>query len=156
MHFQAQRRTGGTGLGLYSLSKRMESLGGNCGVADRSDGASGSCFWITIPFKPDESVVEVEGMSMRSIENSARTKLDIHAEKNPTGRVASTDMNSLMSGFIHRESDGMIDVMSVRSRAQHSGLKILLVDDSNLIRKATGRSLAAEGYHVEVAQHGAE
>jgi CheY-like chemotaxis protein len=35
-------------------------------------------------------------------------------------------------------------------------LRVLLVDDSILIRKATSRSLLKVGHHVEVAQHGAE
>jgi hypothetical protein len=45
-------------VGLYALAARMKSLGGNCGVAGRLDGQSGSCFWITIPFKPDETLEE--------------------------------------------------------------------------------------------------
>ena len=35
---QAQKMTGGTGLGLYSLSKRQQALGGAYGVHDRRDG----------------------------------------------------------------------------------------------------------------------
>ena len=51
---QAQRMAGGTGLGLYSLSKRIEALGGSNGVSDRSDGKQGSMFWFTFPYRPDE------------------------------------------------------------------------------------------------------
>eukprot|EP00969_Alexandrium_andersonii_P052145 2289758-Alexandrium_andersonii.AAC.1 len=39
---QAQRLAGGTGLGLFSLAKRIEALNGKCGVAARSDGQQGS------------------------------------------------------------------------------------------------------------------
>jgi signal transduction histidine kinase len=42
---QAQRLAGGTGLGLFSLSKRIEALGGLFGVDDRKDGKRGSNFW---------------------------------------------------------------------------------------------------------------
>ena len=52
---QAQRMAGGTGLGLYSLSKRVEALGGSNGVADRPDGKQGSMFWFTFPYRPDRS-----------------------------------------------------------------------------------------------------
>ena len=51
---QAQRMAGGTGLGLYSLSKRVEALGGSNGVSDRTDGRQGSMFWFTFPYRPDE------------------------------------------------------------------------------------------------------
>ena len=52
---QAQRLAGGTGLGLYSLAKRMEALGGSCGVSSRPDGKPGTLFWFCIPYKPDEA-----------------------------------------------------------------------------------------------------
>ena len=52
---QAQRMAGGTGLGLYSLSKRIEALGGSNGVSDRPDGKQGSMFWFTFPYRPDEA-----------------------------------------------------------------------------------------------------
>jgi CheY-like chemotaxis protein/signal transduction histidine kinase len=51
---QAQKRAGGTGLGLFSLSKRVESLGGACGITDRCDGKRGCRFWFTVPYRPDE------------------------------------------------------------------------------------------------------
>ncbi len=50
---QAQRLAGGTGLGLYSLAKRMKALHGSYGVRKRKDGKQGSLFWFTVPYKPD-------------------------------------------------------------------------------------------------------
>jgi signal transduction histidine kinase len=52
---QAQRRAGGTGLGLFSLAKRIEALSGTFGVRDRDDGKQGSCFWFAFPYLPDKS-----------------------------------------------------------------------------------------------------
>jgi signal transduction histidine kinase len=50
----AQRMAvGSTGLGLYSLSKRVEAIGGSCGVSDREDEKEGSTFWFTFPYRPD-------------------------------------------------------------------------------------------------------
>ena len=46
----------GTGLGLFSLAKRVEALGGHYGVRNRPDGVQGSIFWFAIPYKPDEMV----------------------------------------------------------------------------------------------------
>ena len=51
---QAQRLAGGTGLGLFSLAKRVEALHGQYGVSRRPDGTQGSLFWFTIPYRPDE------------------------------------------------------------------------------------------------------
>jgi CheY-like chemotaxis protein/signal transduction histidine kinase len=52
---QTQRLAGGTGLGLYSLAKRIEAIHGQYGVKTRKDGKSGSVFWFSIPYLPDES-----------------------------------------------------------------------------------------------------
>jgi signal transduction histidine kinase len=41
---QTQRLTGGTGLGLFSLAKRIDALNGKCGVSRRKDGKQGSLF----------------------------------------------------------------------------------------------------------------
>ena len=52
---QTQRLAGGTGLGLYSLAKRLEALQGYYGVMKRRDGKCGSLFWFAVPYKPDEA-----------------------------------------------------------------------------------------------------
>ena len=54
---QAQRMTGGTGLGLYSLFKRVVALGGDCGVKARRDGTPGSSFWFSFPYRPDTTAI---------------------------------------------------------------------------------------------------
>mmetsp|Transcript_8270 Transcript_8270/g.15589 ORF Transcript_8270/g.15589 Transcript_8270/m.15589 type:complete len:765 (-) Transcript_8270:230-2524(-) len=158
---QANRRTGGTGLGLYALSKRMESLGGSCGVKSRADGATGSCFWISIPYKPNESSVGSSvpttvcdnsvSISLRS--NSYRRIKSInakssHAHANPT-------MSTIMSGFIS-QSSMPVEEDDTQHHRKYMALKILLVDDSNLIRKGMARSLINDGHTVELAQHGAD
>jgi hypothetical protein len=62
---QTQRLTGGTGLGLYSLAKRIEAIHGEYGVRGRRDGQKGSLFWFTVPYRPDEvSSVEAQAAMM--------------------------------------------------------------------------------------------
>jgi CheY-like chemotaxis protein/signal transduction histidine kinase len=56
---QAQRLVGGTGLGLYSLAKRVEALKGCYGVSSRNDGKQGSLFWFSIPYRPDRITAEL-------------------------------------------------------------------------------------------------
>eukprot|EP00596_Hydrurales_sp_CCMP1899_P003863 CAMPEP_0119052672 /NCGR_PEP_ID=MMETSP1177-20130426/73890_1 /TAXON_ID=2985 /ORGANISM="Ochromonas sp, Strain CCMP1899" /LENGTH=453 /DNA_ID=CAMNT_0007032313 /DNA_START=1381 /DNA_END=2742 /DNA_ORIENTATION=- len=54
----AQRMAGGTGLGLYSLLKRVEALEGEAGVTSRNDLKQGSMFWFTFPYRPDEEAAK--------------------------------------------------------------------------------------------------
>ena len=42
------------------MSKRIEALGGQYGVCNRSDGAQGSMFWFTFPYRPDEAAARAE------------------------------------------------------------------------------------------------
>jgi CheY-like chemotaxis protein len=44
---------GGTGIGLYVISKRVEAMGGLFGVKSRADHLPGSCFWFLFPYEPD-------------------------------------------------------------------------------------------------------
>jgi CheY-like chemotaxis protein/signal transduction histidine kinase len=51
--FKQKRLSGGTGLGLYSLAKRLDALGGLYGVHPREDSQSGTVVWFTLPYYPD-------------------------------------------------------------------------------------------------------
>jgi hypothetical protein len=62
---QAQKMAGGTGLGLYSMRKRVDALAGDCGVASRDDGARGSEFWFEFPYRPDISAMRAAARSLR-------------------------------------------------------------------------------------------
>lgn len=59
--FKQQRQSGGTGLGLYSLAKRVEALGGQYGVHEREDGLLGNVVWFTIPYDVDYECASDEG-----------------------------------------------------------------------------------------------
>ena len=121
----------------------------------RSDGASGSCFWISIPYRPDRSVSQTTPHSLvRTLVSPSRICSPRGGSRNDSDQL---QLASMMSGFISHDGE-CVDEPSVHEPIvnSHRGLRILLVDDSALIRKATSRSLINEGYSVEVARQGAE
>ena len=69
---QTQRLAGGTGLGLYSLSQRLEALHGFYGVMKRRDGKQGSLFWFSVPYKPDNAYANHLSSKARKDENHSR------------------------------------------------------------------------------------
>jgi CheY-like chemotaxis protein len=125
---QAMRRAGGTGLGIYSMSKRVESLGGTCGVSSRLDGKSGARFWYTLPYRPDVTVAA----SLAS--NASRQEMSLQ-----TLSITPSVTFPKPTGF------------SVQSSAS-----ILLVEDSPLIQKTCARSFLREGITVDIAINGLE
>eukprot|EP00600_Ochromonadales_sp_CCMP1393_P004255 CAMPEP_0174991676 /NCGR_PEP_ID=MMETSP0004_2-20121128/22054_1 /TAXON_ID=420556 /ORGANISM="Ochromonas sp., Strain CCMP1393" /LENGTH=520 /DNA_ID=CAMNT_0016245511 /DNA_START=1058 /DNA_END=2620 /DNA_ORIENTATION=+ len=76
---QAQRLAGGTGLGLFSLAKRIEALQGKYGVHRRTDNQQGSVFWFTIPYHPDEVAAKANS---RTLSQKNRDDVDSDEEKN--------------------------------------------------------------------------
>jgi CheY-like chemotaxis protein len=84
---QAQRYTGGTGLGLFSLSKRVDALGGSYGVTGRSDGLRGSAFWFTIPYRPDKSLTPSAAALMRSGRVTAKVSTNNSRCESPEHRI---------------------------------------------------------------------
>jgi CheY-like chemotaxis protein len=121
---QAQRSAGGTGLGLFSLAKRIEALEGTCGVRNRADGKQGSAFWFTFPYRPDVAAHEEHEETV----NGKRT----NSSGNPTQRSGGNGTPG-------------------RALPQ---LRILLTDDSPAILKVTTRFLEKAGHIVETADNG--
>jgi CheY-like chemotaxis protein len=129
---QAQRLAGGTGLGLYSLAKRIEALGGSYGAQKRPDGKQGSLFWFTVPYRPDTTLLT-----------------DFEASK------------SSISAFALRDQTVSMDTVTMSPVSQHSTrvlnkLNILVVDDSLSILKMSSMMLRRQGHTVSTAENGAE
>ena len=68
---QQNRLSGGTGLGLYALRKRVEALHGTCGVANRKNGKSGAIFWFMFKYRPDHTMERFYVAKRRSNELSS-------------------------------------------------------------------------------------
>jgi len=146
---QAQRMAGGTGLGLYSMKKRMEALKGECGVRGREDGLQGSCFWFHFPYRPDHlALADSLARENNSIHNaSAFNKCDDEKDTSPVVSSHSLD-NSFTS--THSNCSNALTVKP------YKGLQILVVDDSMPILKMTSISLTREGLLVSTAVNGFE
>lgn len=129
---QAQRLAGGTGLGLYSLAKRLEALHGNYGVHKRKDGKQGSVFWFEIPYRPDE-VAAIDLRNSPIKESYTRSKSSCDSPSIPT-HISTTKNNG----------------------GDHRRLKVLLVDDSLSILKMTKMMLSKQGHQIISAENGAE
>jgi CheY-like chemotaxis protein len=78
---KAAGNVGGSGLGLYCLSKRVEALGGFYGVEEKKSNAlttatsSGTLFWFTIPYSPDYGKLKPAPSIRSSIQSSGKAKV---------------------------------------------------------------------------------
>lgn len=132
---QAQRNAGGTGLGLFALSKRAVAIGGKYGVRRRRDQESGVLFWFTIPYRPD-------------------TSIDTADERIPEVVISSIEEIEKEDQSMPPDISSTVAFPEIVSRT--GGINILLVEDSKLIQKATARLLQKHGHFVDIANNGVE
>ena len=157
---QTQRLAGGTGLGLYSLAKRLEALHGFYGASGRRDGKQGSLFWISIPYKPDFEYAklmrdtDLPGDLLLNKLESIRLKSN---ERSPSVLVSSMRKSMSKSVRFPDLADTIPDMNNppiVESRSELP-LSILLVDDSPTILKMSSMMLQRLGHTVITADNGA-
>jgi CheY-like chemotaxis protein len=135
---QAQRLAGGTGLGLYSLSKRIEALGGDYGVRGRRDGKQGCLFWFTFPYLPDHSMVtnnvEMNGLPFHhplqqllrvpsgNCSELGRRKsqaiLQIRSRSMSAGNLEETPL------FLHESTDSSSESTKLSARRKRSNISV--------------------------------
>ena len=149
---QTQRLAGGTGLGLYSLAKRIEALSGEYGVRDRKDGQKGSVFWFTIPYRPDEITAKISTPVVRTYSFD-------HIRKSLTRDSWGSTSDSTIRNLMKPENAGSSLLMDERasSKSSHnkaSNLKVLLVDDAMSIVKMTSLMLRKLGHQITPAENG--
>jgi CheY-like chemotaxis protein len=162
---QAQRLAGGTGLGLYSLAKRIETLKGQYGVRRRSDGQQGSLFWFMIPYQPDDTISKMNLANDSADQNSTSFSnsriVDLKQSNNnlsPKRYYLTTSktvkelekVNELETAF---DSENNHNLSKVKGK-DSSSLNILLVEDSPVIAKMSLQMLKKLGHRVTLATNG--
>ena len=117
---QAQRLAGGTGLGLYSLAKRLEALDGHYGVCNRRDQTPGSLFWFAIPYRPDSAFAHTQASKHRNV-----TRGPSKSFLNHTGRSLSSRMAQMrVAGHPHAAHPSSTEeVVDLESAAPSMGSK---------------------------------
>ncbi len=156
---QNQRLAGGTGLGLYSLSKRLDALGGYYGVKKREDGKQGSVFWFAIPYKPDsvyaDHVVESSspGGSGKSVMNPFAALRSLVLNQPVLSPSESPSMRYRVAS--EPKSATIPSNLNPLEPFASRRLKILIVDDSQTIVKMTSLMLQKLGHEVSSLDNGA-
>eukprot|EP00602_Paraphysomonas_sp_CaronLab_P003154 CAMPEP_0185038978 /NCGR_PEP_ID=MMETSP1103-20130426/35296_1 /TAXON_ID=36769 /ORGANISM="Paraphysomonas bandaiensis, Strain Caron Lab Isolate" /LENGTH=517 /DNA_ID=CAMNT_0027577665 /DNA_START=887 /DNA_END=2440 /DNA_ORIENTATION=- len=152
---QAQRMAGGTGLGLYSLAKRVAALHGSYGLCDRPDGHHGSYFWFDFPYLPDplrlQEENEMEDNSVSASPLGIKPKDILMSssidKQNHEVESAITGGEKPWALQEHDEYENMEKEVDIR-------MKLLLVDDSIVIQKTLKRRLEKKGFTVYLADNG--
>ena len=143
---QADRHSGGTGLGLYSLSTRVTCLGGHCGHSPRLDGKSGTRFWFALPYV---FVSSNSGLALR--EGSTNKTWDCDRSY-----PLSRQLRRGCSEPIRMTEGDNSSKLFTSVQCSHESARILLVEDSPLIRKTCTRMFLRERILVDVASNGLE
>eukprot|EP00981_Chlorochromonas_danica_P015227 scaffold10975_cov159-Ochromonas_danica.AAC.1 len=172
---QAQRLAGGTGLGLYSLARRLEALNGQYGVSNRRDGEQGCMFWFSIPYRPDSVSAESTHKSifprrqgtMSRITGStditpavspSRSSMDGRFPRNNKTRKVDPESEVLDEVVLFTElskpNSATVSVCKLHDVEDDVSMDILLVDDSPAIVKMTSMMLKRLGHRITCAENG--
>ena len=117
--------TGGTGIGLFSLSKRIEALKGSYGVGERTDEHPGTVFWFAFPYRPDHTLNNF-------IEASTNGCADELTRSPSLGNLRCVETSFFSA----------------------TALRILVVDDSVSILAIINRFLTMNGHFVTTCENG--
>ncbi len=161
---QTQKMAGGTGLGLYSLAKRVDALQGRYGVRDRDDGQHGSVFWFTIPYKPDELTAAEYEKDLASTPPTQLAQQSVNSFDSlyATYHLRPASLHSQASGSLSLRSSEL-STMMLRKQASraisyaainHDAMDILIADDTPSIVKMTAMMLKRLGHRVTSAENG--
>jgi CheY-like chemotaxis protein len=106
---QAARQTGGTGLGLYILARRIDSLGGQYGLHRRHDSAAGACFWFSLPVnklrKVGRDVEKVQSMDPEGSSLVERFSYHTEIDEQSVGVIVSQDKSVSFDSMLQNEKD---------------------------------------------------
>lgn len=136
----SKQSTGGAGLGLFTLMKRIKALGGKCGMHNRLNNEHGSVFWFSFPFFSHPQVVKTDVGSI---------KMQCSYEK-----IAQSPHCSPLSSKRLQISPVAATLTTTDSGSMN--LKVLIVDDSLPILKMTRKMLEREGITTNEAMNGQE
>jgi CheY-like chemotaxis protein len=158
-------------------------MGGWYGVRKREDGAQGSSFWFSVPYRPDTELEDDELMSSRlspttslmskslserafslmseendgPLEETSRDVLRLNGEGGAASRGGGGGESDTKEG--RENSNPVLEDFGLLLSLPPPPLppaRVLLVDDSNMIQKATTRALEKGGFRVSNAFNGME
>ena len=150
---QAKRLVGGTGLGLFSLAKRIESLTTSYGVKNRKNGEHGSIFWFTIPYSPDSESLEKELASL--IDPTTIQKESDCLPPPPSPQNIPQSIENSPVSVQGAPASNLPMKQPPPSSSPYSAYSVLVVDDSPTIVKLCSMTLKKLGFVVATAENGA-
>jgi CheY-like chemotaxis protein/signal transduction histidine kinase len=163
---QAQRLAGGTGLGLYSLAKRIEALNGSYGVSKRTDGQQGSLFWFSVPYRPDFTTASLFANQLVSDDDDDDNGNDINNQHDngveemtlvpftPSTKPNIATIASSPTATISAPVKRKLSMEFNLNNTKLPSLTILLVDDSPSIVKMSSMMLKRQGHVIQAADNG--
>eukprot|EP00284_Hemiselmis_tepida_P009560 CAMPEP_0174917088 /NCGR_PEP_ID=MMETSP1355-20121228/2252_1 /TAXON_ID=464990 /ORGANISM="Hemiselmis tepida, Strain CCMP443" /LENGTH=603 /DNA_ID=CAMNT_0016162153 /DNA_START=32 /DNA_END=1840 /DNA_ORIENTATION=- len=139
---QLQDFAGGTGLGLYSVLKKINVLGGACGV--EANTPKGSVFWFKIPYVPCTPEAE---SSLEEVQPSGRGVWHNSAE-------LTFSSNTRAERVVERGASAG-DVLTGSAKAAGKGT-VLLIEDDVPTRRLMTKALEKQKFSVVQAGNGEE
>jgi CheY-like chemotaxis protein/signal transduction histidine kinase len=147
---------GGSGLGLFCLSKRVEALGGEYGVEEKKGDllnmSTGTVFWFAIPYSPDNwkmrSVSKRSPSYVSSLEGKTSRGGWLEPRQGSISNILSVSSNDSKERSLHedkvlfRESSFTIPRQSLSSAIDSDKLELPLITSARSTPKSSVESVA--------------
>eukprot|EP01038_Epipyxis_sp_PR26KG_P011766 gene11766-15744_t len=150
-----EQNAGGSGIGLYCLSKRIKVLGGECGATNSSNSFS---VWFTLSLNDLSPDIENEAFSKDDEQEKC-------ANNHSSNMVRSTSNNSFrlrpcgsssfsLSSMVPKKSYSNDEKENINMNFSIKNFSILIIDDSQLILKLCSVMLRKVGHNILTAENG--
>jgi CheY-like chemotaxis protein/signal transduction histidine kinase len=158
---QTQKLAGGTGLGLYSLAKRIEALKGEYGVHRRADKKNGSVFWFTIPYRPDQLTASLQPPPpIISARSPNKNNNIINPLPSPSSITSSPSLLNVFnadndkSPHQQHEDNAIRKFEETKEVEGEDRFSVIIAEDTHSIAKMTTMMLRRQGHTTQVAENG--
>lgn len=155
----AERITEGHGLSLYTLSKRIEALGGKYGVGERKDGVPGRVVWFSLPceevFTAPLVPNELSSLAAQdSVTLSVRTTTQTAATPSSPPSVSRKKRSEAEE--IPRSKVGFVELPTASAEdPENPSLEVLIVDNALTSLKLISVVLCVAGHVPSTVDSGA-
>ena len=144
----------GSGMGLFTLRKRVEALGGDFGVNTRPDGEGGASFWFSFPYRPDVKAAAAATVALGAFSGERTGTAGTRPE--PAAPAAPGGGGLCVDGGEGSDRSSCAPSTTPGDTSPAMPLQVVLAVDESLKATTVGHVIRSHGHTVTLAVNGGQ